>query len=154
LCGFVAGAANILAGAGARAVPRLRVAGTKATPAPTLGAGANSVTPFALPDVRLEDGPIALAGRFGSEGIGPGEDLIANERTYGEVLDRRVDVPVWLGRPQDFPASVVASGEGPLSFRARGFERGQELELVPYYRIAHERYNLYWTVRDPESGML
>jgi DUF1680 family protein len=99
-------------------------------------------------------GPIALAGRFGSEGIGPGEDLIANERTYGEVLDRRVDVPVWLGRPHDFPASVVASGEGSLSFRARGFERGQELELVPYYRIAHERYNLYWTVRDPESGVL
>jgi uncharacterized protein len=98
-------------------------------------------------------GPMALAGRFGTEGIPPGEDLIANERTYGEVLDRPIDIPAWLGRPQNFPASVVASREGSLTFRARGFERGKVLELVPYYRIAHERYNLYWTVREPGSGV-
>jgi uncharacterized protein len=97
-------------------------------------------------------GPIALAGRFGSEGIGPGEDLIANERTYGEVLDRPVDVPAWLGRPQNFPGSVVASGDGSLTFRARGFEHGKEVELVPYYRIAHERYNLYWSAPGCRSG--
>jgi hypothetical protein len=57
------------------------------------------------------------------------------------------------GWPVNFPGSVVASGEGSLTFRARGFEHGKEIELVPYYRIAHERYNLYWSVREPESGV-
>ena len=30
----------------------------------------------------------------------------------------------------------------PLIFRTRG--RPHEVELVPYYRLAKERYNLYW----------
>ena len=94
-------------------------------------------------------GPMVLAGRLGTEGIEPGQDLIVNERTYGDVLNRPVDVPVWLGRAEDFPKNVAASGDTPLTFRATGFEHGREVELVPYYRIAHERYNLYWTVREP-----
>jgi len=102
------------------------------------------------PDVvALLYGPIVLAGRFGSEGIEPGGDLIANERTYGDVLNRAVDVPAWRGRVRDFPRSAIASGERPLTFRARGFEHGGEVELVPYYSVAHERYNLYWGVREP-----
>jgi hypothetical protein len=102
------------------------------------------------PDVvALLYGPIVLAGKFGSEGIEAGGDLIANERTYGDVLNRPVDVPAWRGRPHDFPKSILASSEKPLAFQARGFEHGREVELVPYYSIAHERYNLYWSVSEP-----
>jgi DUF1680 family protein len=98
--------------------------------------------------VALLYGPIVLAGRFGSEGIEPGRDLIANERTYGDVLNRPMEVPSWRGRPHDFPKSILASTGKPLTFHARGFEHGREVEFVPYYSIAHERYNLYWSVSE------
>jgi DUF1680 family protein len=94
-------------------------------------------------------GPLVLAGRLGRAGISPGADMIANERTYGDVLDTVTPVPAWVGQPRDLVRSIVASTTRPLTFRATGFEGGGEMELVPYDRIAHERYNLYWTVREP-----
>lgn len=97
--------------------------------------------------VALLCGPIVLAGRFGRDGIAAGADLIASERMYGEVLNAAVDVPAWVGRASDFANSVTLARQSPLAFRARGFERGKEIELVPYYRIAHERYNLYWSLK-------
>jgi uncharacterized protein len=69
--------------------------------------------------VAVMQGPLVLAGRMGTKGITPGADIIVNERTSGEMLNEPMDIP-------------------KLS-RTRG-----EIELVPYYRVAHERYNLYW----------
>jgi DUF1680 family protein len=89
-------------------------------------------------------GPIALAARLGNEGITPGSDLIANERTYGSVLDRPMAMPeVSLGEAA--LESRVRRGPGPLlSFRMRTSAPDAEMELIPFHRIAHERYNLYW----------
>jgi len=88
-------------------------------------------------------GPIVLAGRMGRDGIGPGDDLLANERRYGEVLDRPTPLPV-LARSKDAPG-VVIEGPGPgLSFRARCEGVRDAVELVPFQGIAHERYTLYW----------
>jgi hypothetical protein len=36
----------------------------------------------------------------------------------------------------------VRPADAPLSFRAG--VPGREIELVPFHRIAHERYSLYW----------
>ena len=33
-----------------------------------------------------------------------------------------------------------------LTFQTRGVGHPREVSLIPYYRIAHERYNLYWKV--------
>jgi len=65
-------------------------------------------------------GPIVLAGRLGTDGLSPGADLIVNERTSGNMLDRPIPTP-----------TLAASSH---------------IELVPWYRIAHERYTLYWGV--------
>jgi hypothetical protein len=63
-------------------------------------------------------GPIVLAGTMGTKGLTPGADIIVNERTSGEMLHEPMDIPRLT------PDAV----------------------LKPYYRIAHERYNLYWRV--------
>lgn len=92
-------------------------------------------------------GPIVLAGRLGREGIGPGDDLLVNERRSGEVLDLPTPLPA-LARSAGAPGVTMGVGiEGPgpgLVFRARREAGGAPVELVPFHRIAHERYTLYW----------
>ena len=103
-----------------------------------------------VPDiVAVLYGPIVLAGRLGTEGLSPGADLIENERKSGEMLNLPVQVPDWIGPPDRLVAQIERSRPEPLSFRARGFADSKEFQLVPYYQIAHERYNLYWRVRPP-----
>lgn len=94
-------------------------------------------------------GPIVLAGRFGTEGMSRGADLIENERTSGDMLNSPVRVPDWIGHPDRLVAQIERSHDEPLSFHAAGFEDSRKIELVPYYQIAHERYNLYWRMRPP-----
>ena len=92
-------------------------------------------------------GPIVLAGRLGSEGITEGADQIRNERTSGDMLNPTAPVPSWVGQPQQMASQILRADPESLTFRVRGFENDREISLVPYYQIAHERYNLYWRVR-------
>jgi DUF1680 family protein len=105
--------------------------------------------PGASDIVAVLYGPIVLAGRLGTEGMAPGADLIENERTSGDMLNSPVRVPDWIGHPDRLVAEIERSDDEPLSFRASGFEGSRKIQLVPYYQIAHERYNLYWRVRSP-----
>jgi uncharacterized protein len=69
--------------------------------------------------VAMMYGPLVLAGRLGTAGLSPGADIIVNERTSGDMLNIPMEVPS-LARTQS------------------------EIELVPWHRIAHERYTLYF----------
>lgn len=91
-------------------------------------------------------GPIVLAGRFGTEGIVPGADIIVNERKSGEMLNITMDVPRLAVKAGTLQQSVKRKSSGPLSFTARVMPPNREIELVPWHRIAHERYSLYWTL--------
>ena len=55
---------------------------------------------------------------MGTKGLTPGADIIVNERTSGDMLNEPMDIP----------------------------QLSSQIELIPYYRVAHERYNLYWRV--------
>jgi hypothetical protein len=101
----------------------------------------------AAPDVAaVMYGPLVLAARMGHEGMKPGDDLIVNERTYGDVLALAEPPPLPRlqlgGRALD---EVVRPTADPFTFRVPAEAAGgRELELIPYHRIAHERYALYW----------
>jgi DUF1680 family protein len=91
-------------------------------------------------------GPLVLAARLGSEGMKPGDDLIVNERTYGDVLNLPAQMPLPRlalgGRALE---AVVRPAGAAFTFRAHAeVPELRELELIPYHRIAHERYSLYW----------
>jgi DUF1680 family protein len=92
-------------------------------------------------------GPIVLAGRLGREGLYPGADILRNERTSGMILDVPVEVPVLRADPErvlDFLRP--ASGAEPLTFETVGIGDPGDVTLIPYFRLHHERYNLYWKV--------
>jgi DUF1680 family protein len=86
-------------------------------------------------------GPIVLAARMGREGMRPGDDIVVGEWAYGEVLKSDAALPRLALQGRTLEAAVRPA-DAPLSFRAGA--PGREIELVPFHRIAHERYSLYW----------
>ena len=89
-------------------------------------------------------GPIVLAGALGHN-VAPGADLHVNERTIGEPFNDPIEVPVLVGDLAKMAAKIKPT-DSPLTFRTEGLGRPAEVTLVPYYRIAHEHYNLYWKI--------
>jgi uncharacterized protein len=96
--------------------------------------------------VAFLHGPIVLAGRFGREGLTPGSQIIVNERESGTMLKADVTIPLLVGDAATLPPRVRQDAHDPLTFRTAGVGRPRDVELAPYYRLAHERYNLYWKV--------
>lgn len=98
------------------------------------------------PDIAaLMYGPVVLAGRLGTEGLTPGADIIVNERTSGDMLNIPLELPRLALSARTLQEKVRREANDRLVFSVKASSRpGGELELIPYYRIAHERYNLYW----------
>jgi DUF1680 family protein len=89
-------------------------------------------------------GPIVLGARLGTAGLAPGSQLIVNERESGNMLNSDVDIPRWTRPLAELPAALERIDKELLRFKANGFAGGAEVELIPFFRLAHERYNLYW----------
>jgi len=89
-------------------------------------------------------GPIVLAARLGTQGVTPGSQLIVNERKSGEMLNEAIEIPAWSKPLEELPASLQRASEHSVTFTTTGFEGGRRVEFIPWFRVAHERYNLYW----------
>jgi uncharacterized protein len=76
----------------------------------------------------------------------PGDDLIVNERTYGDVLQQPMAMPRLALAGRTLEDAVRPLAGDVLGFKLRAAEPDPEFELIPYHRIAHERYSLYWQV--------
>ena len=96
-------------------------------------------------------GPIVLAGALGNEGISPRADLNVNERLYGAVLNTPFTPPTLKGDPDTLVGQAKATGS-PLSFSIPASGSATSVKLVPYYKIAHERYATYWKIA-PELNL-
>lgn len=104
----------------------------------------------AAPDVvAFTYGPLVLAGALGRAGLAPGADIVVNERDYGRYNDMPFEVPVLAGDPQALVAAI-RPGAAPLEFLLPAAD-GRPVRLIPYHRIAHERYATYWKLA-PAQG--
>ena len=90
-------------------------------------------------------GPIVLVGALGHE-VKPGDNLHVNERTIGSVLNDPITVPTFSGELAGIPKQIKPSGE-PLTFKTDAVGRPEDVKLVPYYKMAHEHYNMYWKIQ-------
>jgi uncharacterized protein len=89
-------------------------------------------------------GPIVLGGRMGTEGLTPGSQLIINERESGNMLQAAVKIPKWTKPIGELVKHTTRTNAQKLEFRTSGFEGGDSVEMIPWFRLTHERYNLYW----------
>lgn len=101
--------------------------------------------PGATDTAAVVYGPIVLVGALG-HAVTPGADLHVNERTIGSVFNEPIEVPTFVGELSAIPGKIKPTG-APLTFRTEGIGRPGEVTLVPYYKMAHQHYNLYWKVR-------
>jgi len=92
----------------------------------------------------LVHGPIVLAARLGTAGLTPGGQLIVNERESGNMLNDTVEIPRWTRPLAELPASLERIEKESLGFRSAAFAGGAPVEFAPFFRLTHERYNLYW----------
>jgi len=96
--------------------------------------------------VAFMHGPIVLAGALGNEGIAAGADTIVNERTYGAMLNTPFEAPSLTGDAAKLLEHIAPVPDAPQTFMTAGIGHPADVRLVPYYRIAHERYRIYWEV--------
>jgi hypothetical protein len=100
----------------------------------------------AAPDiVAFTYGPLELAGALGNQDLAPGADIVVNEREYGKYNNTPFTAPTLSG-DADTIAGEVRRGNVPLEFTVNSVEQ-KPVRLVPYYRIAHERYATYWELK-------
>ena len=100
--------------------------------------------PHAADYAALMYGPIVLGARLGTQGLSPGSQLIVNERESGNMLNDKIEVPQWNRPLAELPANTKRTSDDELRFTAAGFDGGKSVELIPWFRLTHERYNLYW----------
>jgi hypothetical protein len=62
--------------------------------------------------VAVMFGPLVLAGRMGTAGMQPGDDIVASNQAYGKVLDRKADLPVLALGARGLDALSGASRDG------------------------------------------
>jgi hypothetical protein len=60
------------------------------------------------------------------------------------MLQAEIKVPEWKKPIQELVAHTVRTNPQKLEFRTAGFEGGVSVNLIPWFRLTHERYNLYW----------
>jgi hypothetical protein len=89
-------------------------------------------------------GPIVLVGALGHD-VKPGEDLIINERNIGNPHNEHIDVPTLSGDLATIPTKVKPAGE-PLTFKTDGIGTPTDVSLIPYFKTAHQHYNMYWKI--------
>ena len=91
-------------------------------------------------------GPLVLVGALGHE-VKPGEDLHVNERTIGEDFNVPIDVPTFTGALAGIPGKLKPT-DAPLTFKTDGLGRPGDVTLIPYYKMAHQHYNMYWKIQN------
>jgi DUF1680 family protein len=96
------------------------------------------------PDVAaIMYGPLVLAARLGRDGYTPGSDVTAGNQ-FGLKIKEKYEVPA-LRLDRAALDTVVRRTARGLVFQLDA--PGVEYQLVPFHRIAHDTYNLYWAVR-------
>ena len=91
-------------------------------------------------------GPIVLVGALGHE-LKPGQDLHVNERTIGSTFNESIEVPTFTGELNSIPGKIKPT-DTALTFKTDGIGRPGGVTLVPFYKMAHQHYNMYWKIQN------
>lgn len=87
-------------------------------------------------------GPIALAGKLGTQGM---EKLDLYTKQQLDLANCPApEVPVLICEPSNLLKHIEPVPGRSLTFRTKGIGRPEDVTLSPYYRLHHQRLNVYW----------
>ena len=89
-------------------------------------------------------GPVVLAGELGTNGM---PYPYARDQT-DQVRVQDPAVPAFVGDTRGLLKQIRPTPT-PLVFQTKCLGRPNGVKLVPFYRLHHERYTVYWTFQDP-----
>jgi uncharacterized protein len=100
-------------------------------------------------------GPIVLAGELGTTGM-PADPYARDQTKF--LKWPPAPVPVFVADANSLLKHIRATRE-PLTFRTKNLGRPEDVTLVPFYQVQHQRYTVYWQVysktewKQQESGL-
>jgi len=92
-------------------------------------------------------GPIVLAGDMGAEGLPPSGQEARDQLQFNKVPDP--PAPVIVCPPADILNHIHPIPGSDLAFKTDGLLKPADLSLIPFYRIHHQRYGIYWPMQSP-----
>jgi len=92
-------------------------------------------------------GPIVLAGELGAEGMP--SPYVPDQRQLDTVPTPTV--PLLVSSPQEVLRRIAPVEGKPLTFRTQGIGKPADVTLIPFYRMHHQRYVVYWKVLTDEE---
>ena len=87
-------------------------------------------------------GPLVLAGELGREGLETVSPYARQQLEHLRVPTPRV--PVWVGDVEKLGERIERVEGRGLAFRTRGLGRPEDVTLVPFHAVHHQRYTVYW----------
>jgi hypothetical protein len=95
-------------------------------------------------------GPILLAGPLGAAGLPEGGAYAGDQQKFAKWP--APPVPTLAGN-----AATIVAGLQPVAGQALTFKLGaaahpDDMRLMPFYRLHHQRYTIYWPVAAPTGG--
>ncbi len=95
-------------------------------------------------------GPIVLAGELGTENLPSSLNI---QSPHGGIEFPRTikNVPYFVASKTSLESWVKKDNSGPLQFHAAGAGTFKEVSLIPFYKLHHQRYSLYWKLYSTEE---
>jgi DUF1680 family protein len=98
--------------------------------------------PGAPDTVAILYGPIVLAGALGRDGLAGLSEYAKDQTDLLFVPDP--EVPVFVSDDSNVLDRVRPVEGKPLTFETHGLGRPRDVTLIPFYRLHHQRYTVYW----------
>lgn len=92
--------------------------------------------------VAIFYGPILLAGELGTTGMPSGGTYVGDQRDLEDWPSTAI--PVLTGTPAQILASLRPQAGESMTYRTQGIGHPHDVTLIPFYRMHHQRYAVYW----------
>jgi len=100
--------------------------------------------------VALFYGPILLAGALGTNGM-PASDIAAGNLDLVNIPIPAGTVPLVVADIPTLLSNTVPVAGQPLTFQTAGLGRPNDVTLIPFYQVQHQRYSVYWNLATPSA---
>lgn len=92
-------------------------------------------------------GPVLLAGAMGTEGLTDSTPYAKDQNDLNRFfIPADLIHELKVKDRKDF-GWLQSEADEPLSFKTTSSVASKEIEMVPYYKIHHQRYVVYWDLK-------